>query len=80
MAQDFEQTLKDIFGDSLGRLTQFQRDQAKRVMDKAHEVARAAVQDDLTKLAADIADLRTRVARLEEDRISQAAESVEGSI
>ncbi len=76
---DFEQTLKDIFGDSLGKVTQFQKDQMQKVMDKAHEVARAAVSEDLARLTTDLADLKARVARLEEERLTNAAESVESS-
>ena len=76
---DFEQTLKDIFGDSLGKVTQFQKDQMQKVMDKAHEVARAAVSEDLTRLTTELAVLKARVVRLEEQRLTNAAESVEGS-
>lgn len=79
MAQDFEQTLKEIFGDSLAKLSQFQSDKVKRLTSKLQEMAREAVKDELTKLHAEIADLRARVAKLEAERAQAAAESIETS-
>ncbi len=69
---DFEQTLKDIFGESFSKVTQFQKDQMQKVMDKAHEVARAAVSEDLARLTTQLADLRARVEQLEEERLKNA--------
>ena len=77
MAQDFEQLLKDVFGDSIGRLTQFQSDQVQRLMSKAQEIAREAVKDDFTRLNGEIADLRARLTVLEEERAQKAADSLE---
>jgi len=68
MAHDFEQTLKDIFGDSLAKLSQFQSDKVKRLTSKLQEMAREAVKDELTRLHDEIADLRARVAKLEAKR------------
>lgn len=79
MAQDFETMLKEIFGEPLSRLTQFQGDQVKKLTAKLHEIARDAVKDELTKLTSEIADLRTRLARLESERAQAAADSVEPS-
>lgn len=79
MAQDFEQILKEIFGDSLAKLSQFQSDKVKRLTSKLQEMAREAVKDELTKLHAEIGDLRARVAKLEAERAQAAAESIETS-
>lgn len=68
MPSDFEQLLREVFGESVQRLTQFQSDQMKRLQAKFQEVAREALKDDLTKLHAEIADLRSRVAMLEAER------------
>ena len=34
MAQDFESMLREVLGDSLNRLTQFQGDQVKKLTNK----------------------------------------------
>ena len=78
MPTDFEQLLKDVFGESISRLSQFQTDQLKKLQTKLQEVAREATKDDLAKLHAEIVDLRARVAVLESERAESAAEK--GSI
>lgn len=79
MAQDFESLLKDIFGEPLSRLTQFQSDQVAKLTARLQEIAREAVKDDLTKLQQEVAELRSRLARLEEERAQAAADSLESS-
>ena len=79
MAQDFEQFLKDIFGEPLSRLTQFQGDQMKKLSDKLQEIAREAVKDDLHKLHEEVNQLRARVTTLEAERATVAADSLESS-
>lgn len=77
MPQDFETMIKDVFGDSFSRLTQFQGDQMKRLTDKLSEIAREAVKEDFTKLQTEITELRTRLTVLESERARNAAESLE---
>ncbi|HEY3056581.1 MAG TPA: hypothetical protein VGK31_11690 [Thermoanaerobaculia bacterium] len=79
MAQDLEQFLREIFGEPLNRLTQFQSEQMQRLMNKLQEIAREAVKDELTRLHTEVSDLRTRVARLENERAQAAADSVQTS-
>lgn len=79
MAQDFEQLLKDVFGEPLSRLTQFQSDQLGKLTSRLQDIAREAVKDDLTRLTTEVADLRTRLARLEQERAQAAADSLETS-
>jgi uncharacterized protein YPO0396 len=79
MPQDFEQLLKDLFGEPLSRLTQFQTDQMKRLTDKLQELAREAVKDDIAKLHEEINTLRARLATLEAERAEAAADSLESS-
>lgn len=79
MAQDFEQFLRDVFGEPLSRLTSFSTEQVQRLNAKLQELAREAVKDELTKLHIEIADLRNRVARLENERAQAAADSVQPS-
>jgi uncharacterized protein YPO0396 len=79
MAQDFEQLLKDVFGEPLSRLSQFQSDQLGRLTTRLQDIAREAVKDDITRLTTEVAELRTRLARLEEERAEKAAESLESS-
>jgi predicted nuclease with TOPRIM domain len=75
MAQDFEQMLKEIFGEPLSRLGQFQSDQVKRLTSKLQEIARDAVKEELTKLHTEIGDLQTRLTRLESERAQAAADT-----
>ena len=75
MPSDFEQMLRDVFGG----LTQFSSEQMKRLQAKSQEFAREALKDELTKLHAEIADLRNRVATLESERVRAAADSVQSS-
>jgi len=77
MAQDLESLLRDVFGEPLAKLTQFQGDQMKKLTGKLQEVAREALKDDLGKLHTEIGELRARVARLERERMEQATESIE---
>ena len=79
MAQDFEQLLKDIFGDSVSRITQLQSDGMKRLNAKLTEMAREALKDELGKIHVELADLRTRVATLEAERARNASDSLESS-
>jgi hypothetical protein len=76
MPNDFEQLLKDLFGDSLNRLSQFSTEQTQRLQTRLQEFAREAVKDELAKLHAEVADLHDRVATLEQERAEVAADSV----
>ena len=77
MAQDFEQLFKDIFGEPLSRLTQFQSEQLGKLTTRLQEIAREAVKEDFTKLHTEIGELRTRLATLEKERAQHAADSLE---
>jgi polyhydroxyalkanoate synthesis regulator phasin len=68
MAQDFEQLFKGVFGDQIDKIT-----------TRLHDIAREAVKDDITRLTTEVTELRTRLARLEEERAENAAESLESS-
>jgi hypothetical protein len=79
MAQEFEQLLKDVFGEPLSRLSQFQSDQLAKLTTRMQEIARDAVKDELAKLRTEVTELHTRVAVLEEERAQKAADSLEAS-
>jgi predicted nuclease with TOPRIM domain len=79
MAQDFEQFLREVFGEPLNRLTQFSSDKMQQLNAKLQELAREAMKEELLKLHTEIADLRNRVARLESERAQAAADSVQPS-
>jgi uncharacterized protein YPO0396 len=79
MAQDFEQLLKEVFGDSIGRLSQFQSDQMQRFMSRAQDIAREALKDDLTRINTELGELRARLTVLEEERAQAAADSLDNS-
>lgn len=76
MPQDFETLLKDVFGEPLSRLSQFQSDQLGKLTSRVQDLAREAVKDDLAKLQQEVTELRSRLARLEEERAQAAADSV----
>jgi hypothetical protein len=61
MAQDFEQLFKDQFA---------------KVTSKLQEIARDGVKDELSKLHQEVGELRSRLARLEQERAEKAADSV----
>lgn len=79
MPQDFEQLLKDVFGEPLSRLSQFQSEQLGKLTARLQEIAREAVKDDIAKMSTELAELRARLARLEEERAQAAADSLEAS-
>ncbi len=66
--------LKDLFGEPLSRLTQFEAEQMKKVTAKVTEIAREALKDDLGRVQTEINDLRARVAELEAERVRASAE------
>ena len=76
MLTDFEQLIKDVFGESISKLSSFQSDQMKRLQAKLQEIAREAIKEDLAKLQGEITDLRARVATLETERVQAAADQV----
>jgi len=79
MSSDLEQLLKDLFGEPLNRLNQFQSEQVKRLQAKLQELAREAVKDELAKLHTEVAELRARVVTLETERAQAAADSIQSS-
>ena len=79
MANDLEQLLREVFGDSIERLSKFQSDQVKRLQSKLQEIAREAVKDEFKHLHTEIADLRSRIANLEAERARAAADSIQSS-
>ena len=79
MPADLEQLLKDLFGEPLSRLSQYQSEQMKKLQGKLQELAREAVKDELTRLHTEVAELRARVATLESERAQAAADSIQSS-
>src|SRR5436853_1188100 len=76
MAQDFEQFLKDIFGEPLSRISQYSSEQMQRMQTRMQEFAREALKDELSKLHQEVAELRARVAVLETERVQASADQV----
>lgn len=71
---DLEQTLREIFGESVDRVSRFRADQIKKLNEKLREIARDSLRDDLTRIQSDIADLKSRVAELEAERVRSTEE------
>ena len=76
MAQDFEQFVKDLFGEPLSKLSQYSSEQLQRIQAKLQEFARDAMKDELTKLHQEIAELKARVVVLESERVQASADQV----
>ncbi len=76
MAQDFEQFLREVFGEPLMRLTNFSNEQMQRLNAKLQELAREAVKDEFAKLHTEIAELRSRLAVLEAERVQASSDIV----
>jgi hypothetical protein len=76
MPQDFEQFLKDVFGEPLSRLSQYSTEQRQRMQTKLQEFARDAVKDELSKLHQEVGELKARVTVLETERAQAAADQV----
>jgi hypothetical protein len=79
MAQDIESMLRELFGDSLSKLSGFQNEQMKKVMSKVQEIAREGLKDELGAIHRELTELRTRVATLESERARAASDSLEAS-
>ena len=76
MAQDFEQFLKDVFGEPLSRISQYSNEQKQRMQSKLQEFVREAVKEELAKVHHEVAELRARVAVLENERVAASADQV----
>jgi len=76
MPNDFEQLLKDLFGEPLNRLTQYSSEQSQKFQTRLQEFIREAVKEELAKVHAEVSDLRARVAELEKERVQDAADLV----
>jgi polyhydroxyalkanoate synthesis regulator phasin len=79
MPTDFEQALKDIFGEPLNRLGELSREQKQKLQTRLQEYVRECMREEVSRLHTEIAELRARVATLESERAQNAAESLESS-
>jgi predicted nuclease with TOPRIM domain len=79
MPTDFEQTLKDVFGEPLSMLGQLSREQTQKLQTKLQEYVRECMREEVGRLHTELAELRARVATLEAERAQNAAESLESS-
>lgn len=68
MANDWEQMLKGMFGDSVERLTSIQKETVSKLSRKVEEMAREAMREEVGRLEKEIADLQRRVTLLESVR------------
>jgi len=76
MPNDFEQLLKELFGEPLNRLTQYSSEQSQKFQTRLQEFIREAVKEELAKVHTEVSDLRARVAELEKERVQDAADLV----
>jgi len=79
MPETIEQMLREVFGDSLSRLNNFQSEQVKKLTSKLQEIARDSIKEDLVRMEHEISDLRERVTTLETERAQKAADGLESA-
>ena len=79
MPTDFEQMLKDVFGEPLSTLGQLSREQMQKLQTKLQEYVRECMREELGRVHTEVAELRARVTTLESERAQNAAESLESS-
>jgi len=79
MAETIEQMLREVFGDSLSRLTNFESEQVKKLTSKLQEIARDSIKEDFVRMEREISELRERVATLETERAQKAADGLESA-
>jgi len=79
MPTDFEQVLKDVFGEPLSMLGQLSREQMQKLQAKLQELVRECMREEVSRLHTEVAELRARVTTLEAERAQNAAESLESS-
>lgn len=73
---DLETTIRELLGDSINRLDQFQKEQVAKITRKVEDFTRSAIREEIQRMEGEIADLRARIARLEAERV-EATEQVE---
>ncbi len=74
---EFDEMLREVFGDSFTKLSQFQSDQVKKFSARIQDIAREGMKEELAKLASELNEVKARVAVLEAERMQNAAEGVE---
>jgi polyhydroxyalkanoate synthesis regulator phasin len=79
MPTDFEQVLKDVFGEPLSILGQLSREQLQKLQTRLQEYIRECMREETSRLHTELTELRARVATLEAERAQNAAESLESS-
>ena len=79
MPTDFEQVLKDVFGEPLAALGQISREQMQKLQTRLQEYVRECMREETGRLHTELAELRARVATPESERARNAAESLESS-
>ena len=80
MAEQIQDLLREIFGDSFDKVTKFQTDQLGRITSRLQDMAREAMKPEITRLSTEISELRSRIADLELERARAAVDGVEPSI
>jgi predicted nuclease with TOPRIM domain len=79
MPTDFEQVLKDVFGEPLSVLGQLSREQLQKLQTRLQEYIRECMREETSRLHTELAELRARVVTLEAERARNAAESLDSS-
>lgn len=76
MASEWENLLRELFGDSIGRVSEFREEQVRKIEAKIQEIAHEGLRDEFNLLSNEILDLKRRLASLEAERADNAAEGV----
>ena len=73
---EFEQFVKDLFGESVARVVELKDEQIERVEEKIQEIAQEGMKEELNRLESEIRTLQERVARLESEKADDSGEIV----
>ena len=73
---EFEQFVRDLFGESVAKVVELKDEQIERVEEKIQEIAHAGMKEELNRLESEIRTLQERVARLESEKTDESGEVV----
>jgi len=71
--EEFEQAVREVFGDSAAKMAEFRDEQVERLQKKIQEIAHEGMKEELNRLSAEVLELRKRVAALEHERAEETS-------
>lgn len=69
--EEFESTVRELFGESVTKMSEFRDEQIDRLEKKIQEIAHEGMKDELNRMSSEILDLRRRIQSLEHERAEE---------